>query len=161
MVQTYIYESTIAGTVFVEKIDRYGHVSQIKVGGEGARNRRIQLTEEEVARVHFLSPEDNIFTNGILRRVDGGAGEDQIAKTNEQLFGMLGKANTEDLLMEEPEINVRRLVELAVGDMQDRVSYSDVELLKRVVQERFAPPPEPEIQKFKSMDELAKWVTHQ
>jgi hypothetical protein len=145
---TEIWEATSGVTAWVMVTDQRGRDVHKPVGGPGMPNRiRISTADREYNQE--TSPDGSVFDIGVLRRVDGEHAQDftQPGKTDAQLLGYLQNAeNLEDLLMEESELNVRRLYSLANGDAADKVSFSAMSIIKHVIDRRWPPAQLPSTQ---------------
>ena len=134
-----IWEAVSQSTVWIFQTDRRGRDVPKAVGGPG-NPKRIRITTQDREYNQDQANGVGPFDNGLLRRVDGSHSEDmdQPAKTDAQLLGMLQNAeDLEELLMEELEVNVRRLALLAEGDAADKVSMSAAQTIRRVIDARW------------------------
>jgi hypothetical protein len=151
-----IWEAVSPSACYVTVTDARGRDIERPVGGPG-NPQRIRLSEED----RLLNEEANLdggpFVNGMLRRVDGAhAGDDsQPAKTNAQLLGLLQNAeDLEEILMDESELNVRRLLVLAEGEAGGRVSMSTHAIIRATVERRWPQAEPPALQRRAAVTEL-------
>jgi len=135
-----IWETTTAGTIYIQQTDAKGRVKRNRIGGREGTRLRISKTDREIHQDQ-CGP-DNCFTNGLLIRVDARAEEEQEEtgsphqlSTEELMAGFArhGAAFTAfvDALA---ELNVRRMA--AIADSVE-ATVAQVSYLNKVIVERF------------------------
>lgn len=135
-----IWESTVAGQVWVETTDDRGRSKSIPVRGYG--RLRISPLDRELCQEQVVDPANDPFINGMLIRLDADQGEDpktasEFALTTEQvaeIFALTGEG-FKDRVDALNEVTIRRMIEMAdaVDATTGQVSY-----LKETVETRFA-----------------------
>lgn len=121
-----IWESTIAGTLFIQVHDprRKGEWRPARVSGKGTGNSRLKLTRDEREFNQEMIPERNAgldpFTNGALVCISGRPADEAKSRyelTDTDLLDLLAITDdtvfTEALEGTESELVIRRLLDLA------------------------------------------------
>jgi len=135
-----IWETTTAGTIYVQQTDAKGRVKNNRIGGREGTKLRITKSDREIHE-DSCGP-DNCFTNGLLIRVDARKEADEDYEVSphhlstEELmagFALHGAAFTAfvDGLA---ELNVRRLA--AIADSVD-ATVAQVTYINKVIVEKF------------------------
>ena len=114
-----IWESCVKGRVWVEVTDHRGAPKVVSAVGVGSRVR-ITTHDRQRNQEAIRNEQDDPFINGMLRRVDEGASDDEYTKSDQthsddDLKGVfeLEQAAFEEYVKELNEINVRRMKEMA------------------------------------------------
>lgn len=136
-----VWESTIPGTTWVTITDRRGADRSVKVPGGG--RLRIRTVDREYTEDSILKEESNPFTNGTLRKVDGGTmtPEQEIAAgyfTEPAMLHLLAKKDMEflDAIDQLPERGVRMLKSY-ITDHRTSANVEQAATVDQVIEEKF------------------------
>lgn len=148
-----IWETTTAGRVWVQQVDKRGRERSISAGGKVGARLRITTEDREIAEERLSDPEQSPFRNGMLVRVDAGAkvaaeaeeaanpgAFSQALSTEELMTGFAKNGNAfHSYVARLNEVNTRRMLDLApVVD----ASVAQVEHLQQVIREKYRPASE-------------------
>lgn len=134
-----IWESTVAGQVWVETTDEKGKAKSVCVRGFG--RLRITSIDREINQDMVVDPEYDPFTNGMLIRVDAPQDSDPRTASDQALdtAGLMAVFNTTGKAFEKKvdglnEVNVRRM-----WDMRESVdaTASQVNYLRKSLDARW------------------------
>lgn len=144
-----IWETTTPGTVWVTVTDNRGKERQVKVGGKIGSRLRITSDDREVAEDRLMEVSASPFRNGMLVRIDAGAGDmkeeedadySQQLSTEELMAGFAKSGNAfHSFVGKLNEVNTRRMLELAPAI---DASASQLNHLEEVVREKYRPATE-------------------
>lgn len=135
-----VWEAQTSAMVYVYQRDRDPRnptgYRQVKVGGSGSKRLRITTADRVFNQEQVL--EENIhldpFSNGSLKRVDGGSNDGIM--TDEDLTELLGlgeEAFEETVREMDNELTVRRLAEF----VQNNGRVTQLEIVRSVIEDRW------------------------
>jgi hypothetical protein len=132
-----IWESTIPGRVSLTVENSQGRPQTISIVGKGSRLRLTQL-DRELAEEVIRTPENNPFRNGMLVRVDNGAGHvpsaEELSDDDLRAIFELDQSDFRATVDQLGQVNVRRLKSMVV---EVDASKSEIEYLDEVIQEKW------------------------